>query len=163
MALVSSGFYLDVSLVDYGGNQTNKRYEMTAADYDTAVLDIAIIMPALINMTDAVITSYSIQQRYVENALALPTTVNPVSVKAVMTAYINDAGDKKASFDVPSPRIGIFQGTIGNAADLVDTSDAAVLAYKALFDDGEQLFISDGESLGGLIGGIRTSQTRRLA
>jgi len=80
-----------------------------------------------------------------------------------MTAYINDAGDKKASFDVPSPRIGIFQGTIGNAADLVDTSDAAVLAYKALFDDGEQLFISDGESLGGLIGGIRTSQTRRLA
>jgi len=163
MALVSSGFFLDVSLVDYGGNQTNKRYEMTAADYDTAILDIAIIMPALINMTDAVITSYSIQQRYVENALALPTTVNPVSVKAVMTAYINDAGDKKASFDVPSPRIGIFQGTIGNAADLVDTSDAAVLAYKALFDDGEQLFISDGESLGGLIGGIRTSQTRRLA
>jgi len=163
MALVSNGFQLSVSLVDYGGNQTSKLYEMTAADYATAITDLAIIMPALINMTDAVISAYSVSERYVENALSLPTTVNPVSVKAVMTAYINDAGDKKASFDVPSPRIGIFQAAVGAGADIVDTSDAAVLAYKALFDDGEQLFISDGESLGGLIGGIRTSQTRRLA
>ncbi len=163
MALVSNGFQLSVSLVDYGGNQTSKLYEMTAPDYDTAILDLAIIMPALINMTDAVISAYSVSQRYVENALSLPTVVNPVSVKAVLTAYINDAGDKKASFDVPSPKIGIFQTAVGAGADIVDTTDAAVLAYKALFDDGEQLFISDGESLGGLIGGIRTSQTRRLA
>lgn len=163
MALVSDGFWIDFELVDYAGNRTSKRYKMTAADYDTAVTDAAIVAPALINMTDAVIASYSIQERYVQDALSLPATVNPVSVRAVMTAFINDAGDKKASFDVPSPRIGIFQAALGAGADLVDTTDAAVLAYKALFDVGEQLYISDGESLGGLIGGVRTTTKRRLA
>lgn len=163
MALVSQGFWVDFELVDYAGNRTSKRYEMTAPDYATAVTDVAIVAPALINMTDAVIASYSIQERYVQDALSLPAAVNPVSVRAVMTAFINDAGDKKASFDVPSPKIGIFQAAIGSGADLVDTTDAAVLAYKALFDAGEQLFISDGESLGGLIGGVRTTVKRRLA
>lgn len=163
MALVSGGFFLEVGLVDYGGNQTSKRYEMTAADYDTAITDLPIVMPALINMTDAVIASYSVQERYVEDALSLPATVNPVSVKAVMTAYINDAGDKKASFDVPSPKIGIFQTAIGAGADIVDAADAAVIAYVSLFQTGGQLLISDGEVMGGFIGGIRTSQTRRLA
>lgn len=163
MALVSNGFWLDVELVDYAGNRTSKRYQMTAADYATAITDVAIVMPAIINMTDAVIASYSVQERYVENALSLPATVNPVSVRAVMTAFIDDAGDKKASFDVPSPKIGIFQAAIGAGADLVDTTDASVLAYKGLFDTGEQLFISDGETLGGLIGGVRTTVKRRLA
>lgn len=163
MALVSSGFWAEVTLVDYGGNETRKSYQMVAADYDTAIIDFAIVAPALINVTDAVISAYSIQERYVQDALSLPATVNPVSVKAVLTAYIDDAGNKKASFDIPAPKIGIFQNTIGAGADIVDTTDAAVLAYKGLFDTGEQLLISDGESLGGLIGGIRTTQARRLA
>lgn len=163
MALVSQGFWLDVSLIDYGNNVTSKRYQMIAADYDTAITDIAIVMPALINMTDAVISAYSLQERYVQDALSLPTTVNPVSVKAVMTSYINDAGDKKASYDVPAPKIGIFQSPVGNGADLVDTADAFVLAYHALFADGAQLYFSDGESAGGLIKGVRTTQTRNLA
>jgi len=163
MALVSNGFFLDVELVDYAGNKTSKRYQMTAADYDTAITDVAIVMPALINVTDAVIASYSVQERYVQDALSLPATVNPVSMKAVLTAFIDDLGDKKASFDIPSPKIGIFQAAIGAGADIVDTLDAAVLAYKALFDTGEQLLISDGETLGGLIGGVRTTVARRLA
>jgi len=163
MALVSNGFWLEVTLVDYGGNESRKSYQMTAADYDTAILDLAIVMPALINMTDAAISAYSVQQRYVQDALSLPTTVNPVSVRAVLTAFVNDAGNKKASYDVPSPRISIFQSAVGAGADIVDTTDAAVIAYHTLFQAGEQLYFSDGENAGGLIGGIRTSQSRRLA
>jgi len=163
MALVSNGFWLDVELVDYAGNQTSKRYKMTAADYDTAITDVAIVMPALINMTDAVISSYSVQERYLQDALSLPATVNPVSMKAVMTSFINDAGDKKVSYDVPSPRIGIFQAAIGSGADIVDSLDGAVIAYHELFEVGNQLYISDGESMGGFIGGIRSTVARRLA
>lgn len=163
MALVSTGFVLEVSLVDYGNNTTSKTYQMTAADYDTAITDVAIVMPALINMTDAVIASYSVKEVYQQDALALPSVVNPVSVKASMTAYINDAGSKKGDFDVPSPRIGIFQTAVGSGADIVDGSDAAVIAYYELFQTGGQLLFSDGEVMGGFIGGVRTSQTRRLA
>ena len=163
MALVSNGFWLDIELTDYGGNATSKRYKMTAADYDTAMTDVAAVAPALINMTDAVITSYSVQQRFVQDALSLPSVINPVSVKAMMTTYIADMGDKKASFDVPAPKIAIFQAAIGNGADIVDTTNATVLAYHDLFEPGGQLYISDGEEAGGLIGGIRTTQTRRLA
>jgi len=163
MALVSRGFQLEVSLVDYGNTPTTKTYQMTAADYDTAITDVAIIMPALINMTDAVISGYRVTEVYEQDALALPSTVNPVSVRATMTAYINDAGSKKGDFDVPSPRIGIFQAAVGNGADIVDPTDAAVQAYYALFQTGGQLLFSDGEVMGGFIGGIRTSKARRLA
>jgi len=163
MALVSDGFWLTVSLVDYGGNETSKRWKMTAADYATAITDVAIIMPALINVTDAVISGYGVAERYVENALSLPATVNPVSVVASCTAYIDDAGQKKANFQIPSPKIGIFTAAIGDGADIVDGTDSAFLAYKALFDTGEQLLISDGETLGGFLRGERVTLKRNLS
>lgn len=163
MALVSDGFHLSVSLVDYGGNQTNKRWKMTAATYAAAVTDAAIVLAALNAVTDAVISAYAIAEDFVEDALSLPATINPVSVVASNTAYIDDAGQKKANFQIPSPNIGIFVGAIGDGADIVDGTDVAFLAYKALFDTGAQLLISDGESLGGFLRGVRVTLKRNLS
>jgi len=163
MAVVSDGFWLSVSLVDYGGNQTNKRWKMTAATAAAAVTDAATVLTALEAVTDAVVSGYSIENRFVEDALSLPATVNPVSVVASCTAYIDDAGQKKANFQIPAPTIGIFQSPIGDGADIVDSTDTAFMAYKALFDTGEQLLISDGETLGGFLRGVRVSLKRNLA
>ena len=163
MALVSDGFWLSVSLVDYGGNQTNKRWKMTAATAAAAVTDAATVLAALDAVTDAVISGYSIDNKFVEDALALPATINPVSVVASNTAYIDDEGQKKANFQIPAPNIGIFVAAIGDGADIVDGTDVAFMAYKALFDTGEQLFISDEETLGGFLRGVRVTLKRNLA
>lgn len=164
MALVTDGFWLSVSLVDYGGNQTNKQWKMRAATAAAAATDAAAVLTALAAVTDAVVAAYSVQERFVEDALSLPATVNPVSVVASNTAYIDDAGQKKANFQIPSPKIGIFVGAIGDNADIVDGADAAFAAYKALFDTtGGKLYISDGETLGGFLRGVRVTLKRNLS
>lgn len=163
MALVSDGFWLSVGLVDYGGNTTTKQWKMVAVTAAGAATDAATVLTALAAVTDAVVSGYSIQERFVEDALSLPTVVNPVSVVASNTAYIADAGQKKFNFAIPSPKIGIFVAAIGDGADIVDGSDTAFAAYKALFDDGTgKLYVSDGERAGGFLRGVRVTHTRNL-
>ena len=161
MAFVTTGFFLDVTLVDYGANETHKSWEMTAANAAAAVTDAATVVAALEAVTDAEAISYSIRQNYIEDTFVAPTIVNPVSVVASITALIDGAGNKKANLSIPSPSITIFQDTTGDAADLVD--GAAVATYLALFQTGGELLISDGEVLGDFLRGIRVTQKRRLS
>lgn len=164
MAIVSDGFWLDVSLVDYGGNQTSKRWKMVAVSAAGAATDAGTVLAALAAVTDAVVAGYSIQERFVEDALSLPATVNPVSVLASNTAYIDNAGQKKFNFSIPSPKIGIFVSAIGDGADIVDGGDVAFAAYKALFDAGTgKLYVSDGERAGGFLRGKRVTHQRDLS
>jgi len=163
MAFVTSGFFLSVTLMDYGENETHKRWKMTAATAATAVTDAATVIAALEAVSDAEVTGYVIEQAYVEDAFALPSTVNPVSVVASITALIDGAGSKKANVSIPAPNIGIFQSATGDGADVVDGSDASLLAYLALFQDTGELLVSDGETLGDFLKGIRVTQKRRLS
>lgn len=163
MAFVTTGFFLSATLVDYGANETHKRWQMTAATAAAAVTDAAIVIAALEAVTDAEVISYEIQQGYIEDTFVAPTVVNPVSVVASITALIEDAGNKKANLSIPSPNIGIFVGATGDNADIVDGSDAALIAYLDLFQNAGQLLVSDGEVLGDFQKGIRVTQKRRLS
>jgi len=163
MAFVTSGFYLSVTLMDYGENETHKRWKMTATTAAGAVTDAATVITALEAVSDAEVTGYVIEQAYVEDAFALPSVVNPVSVIASITALIDGAGSKKANLSIPSPNIGIFQGATGDAADVVDGTDPAIEAYLALFQDAGELLVSDGETLGDFLKGIRVTTKRRLS
>lgn len=163
MAFVVQAFFLSVTLMDYGENETHKRWRMTAGTAAQAVTDAAAVVAALEAVSDAEVTGYVIEQAYVEDAFALPTVVNPVSVVASITSLIEGAGSKKANISIPSPNIGIFQGATGDAADLVDGTDTALQTYLALFQDTGELLISDGETMGDFLRGIRVTQKRRLS
>lgn len=163
MAFATSGFYLSVTMVDYGDNETNKRWKMTAATNANALTDAAAVMTALAAVTDAEVLSYSVEERFNEGTVVLPTVVNPVSVVASNTATVLGAGTKKVNFSIPAPQIAIFEDTTGDAADIVDTGNAAVEAYVALFQTGGKLFLSDGERIGTHLKGIRVTQKRRLS
>lgn len=163
MAFATAGFFLSVTMVDYGANETNKRWKMTAATMATAVTDAAAIMTALAAVTDAEVTSYAIEERYNEGTIVPPTVINPVSVVASNTASVLGAGNKKVNFSIPAPQIAIFEGPTGDAADIVDTDNAAVEAYVALFQTGGKLFLSDGERINAHLKGIRVTQKRRLS
>jgi len=141
MALVSDGFFYVVTLADNDGNETIKRYELTSADYATAVTDGAAIITALTNVSDGEVVGTEIVQKFVENAVSLPAVLTPASEIVSVTSLKAGAGSQKANYAIPMPKEAIMSGN-----SLIVTN-AAVQAYNALYAAGGEAFISDGESL----------------
>jgi hypothetical protein len=155
MALVSNGFWLVVTLRDNGGNETTKTYQMVAADADTAATDAATVITALNAVTDAVIVSYFTYERFIEDAFAYPGDGVQVENLALLDFDLVDHPEKTATVTIPAPNIGIFVASSGSGANVVDTSDAALIAFRDLFRTGGQLLISDGEVAESLVRGRR--------
>jgi hypothetical protein len=91
----------------------------------------------------------------------LPAVEFQAEVSASLTTFINDAGFKKANYRIPMPKASVFVSSIGSGAKTVNTANADVLAYHALFSVGGQATVSDGEVAGGLIGGVRVTRAKR--
>jgi len=163
MALVSDGFVLEVTLIDNGANTTTRSFELKATTAGTAASDSATILAGLADVSDGVVSSYSIRETFVNDALSLPTSqAVQAEVSASMTCFIADAGGKKANYRIPMPKTALFNGTIGKNANTVDTANTAVLAFHALYHPSTGVaYLSDGESAGGLIDGIRVSRKSR--
>lgn len=155
MALTGGNWYLSVQLTDSSGvNTFGKRYQLVATDATTAAASAAAVIAALNNMTDCPIVSYHYYQEFVEDALTLPSGVEGEN-KALLTFRIDGAPNKSASDTIPGASEGIFVAATGSGRNVVDTTDAAVTAYRDLFVSGGSAYISDGENVSELKGGKR--------
>jgi len=155
MALVSSGFWLSVTLRDNGGNDTTRRYQLTSADAAAAATDSATILAALNAVTDAVIVGWFNYEAFVEDAFAYPGSGVEIENLALLDFDIVDHPEKSATLTIPAPAPAIFVATSGAGANIVNTANAAVIAYAALFQTGGESFISDGETAQTLVSGKR--------
>lgn len=155
MALVSNGFWLSVTLRDNGGNETTRRYQLSSADATAAGTDSATILAALGAVTDAVIVSWFNYQMFVEDAFAYPGSGVEIENLALLAFDIVDHPEKTATLTIPAPAPAIFVATSGAGANIVNTSNAAVIAYGALFQTGGEALISDGEVAQTLVSGKR--------
>jgi hypothetical protein len=155
MALTSVGFFLSVQLVDGGDNTSVLRYEMTAADYTTAVTDTAVILAALQAITDAVVRKYSINHVFGEAAFSFPAATVQVENKASITVLLEGNDNKKANLKIPAPVIGIFTNPTGGGSNVVDLSDADLVTYFTMFQTGNECLISDGEVADSMVSGKR--------
>lgn len=155
MALVTNGWWLFVALKDNGGNETTRQYALTGADAAEAALDRTAILAALTNVTDAVIVSYYVYERFVNDAFAYPPSGVEIEDLALLDFDIVDHPEKSATLTIPAPKPAIFNATSGPGANIVNTGNAAVIAYAALFKTGGSATISDGETADTLIGGKR--------
>lgn len=145
MPLVTTGFKLSVILVDTGGNTSTKVFDLQAATYAAAVTDAATIIAALNPITTAAIRSYSIAEKFEEDAFTFPTAAeieNQAEI-VVRLATMN----KYATIYVPSPIASIFVSPNGDGYNIVDGTDALVAAYLALFNAGAEAYLSDGETI----------------
>jgi len=162
MALAEQGYELVVSLVDSAGDPTTRTYPLNAADATEAATATAAILAAIAGASDGVVAGYRLALVFYEDALSLPATGVEGAVEASLTAYIEDAGNKKGDYSIPMPKAGVFVGTIGKARNIVNTSAAIVLAYHALFSGATPpATFSDGEQAGGLIKGARVVGGKR--
>lgn len=146
MALVSDGFRLTVTLVDTGANTTSKTFDLTAADYATALADSAAIMASLNGVTDALVKGYSIAERYIENTPGLPLAAE-ISDRASVLVQLASNPFKKETIEIPAPIAGMFQGASGDAWNLVNVANAALGTFLAHFALGAEATISDGETI----------------
>jgi len=155
MALVSNGFWLSVTLRDNGGNDTTRTYQLTSEDAVAAGADTVIVLAALNAVTDAVIVSWFNYQRFVEDAFAFPPSGVEIENQALLDFDLVDHPEKSATLTIPAPAPAIFVALSGGGANIVNTANAAVVAYAALFQTGGQVFLSDGEVAQNLVSGRR--------
>lgn len=153
MALVARThpFELRVELVDNSGKSTTKTYELQSADAATAATDSAAIIAALNAVTEAVIKSYSIAHMFVENALVLPASGVENENQALLNIRLASDPTKYATHAIPAADPGIFVAASGAGANVVDTGDAALNTYVALFTSTNEAYISDGELADGAL------------
>lgn len=155
MAIVTGGFKAVIELVDNGGDVATKTYDLTSADAAAAATDLATISTALLGVTDMVLRKRYWYEVFVNDAFAYPASGVEKQNQALLDLSILDQPTKTATLTIPAPKPTIFNGSSGPAAEIVDGADAAVIAYVALFLNGAQATISDGETAEGFISGKR--------
>lgn len=145
MALVSVGFEMTVQLVDTSGSSSILTYNLTSADYATALTDGATLRNRLIAITKSQVAKYRIIEVFEEDAFALPADAENV-IKAEVSAYLDGFATKSASFRIPAPIDGLFVSGTGSGYNVVDLADTALIAYASSFEVGGIATISDGEA-----------------
>jgi len=145
MALVTAGWGLTVVLVDTGGNKSTLRYDLTAADYTTAAVDRGTILAALAAVTDAVIVQHSLSEIYRED-----TTLyggGEVENVALIDVTIDAAFLKTAQLRIPAPDASLWVDVSGPNWNVIDPTVAALQTYLNLWTTGNELYLSDGETI----------------
>jgi len=145
MAYNLDGYTGYVTLIDNGSNTTTKSFKLTSSTAADAATDIAAIVAAMVNVTDAVVVSYGSTAVYVNDSVALPASGIQIEDQALITVSIVDHPTKSGTITIPAPKPEIFVATSGENANVVDLEDAAVEAYIGLFQADGEAYISDGE------------------
>jgi len=155
MAFVSDGWKIVISLVDNGGDKTTKTYQTDAADAAEAATALTAVLAALGGVTDATVVSYYTAEVLANDSLVYPVSGVENQNQALLTFSIDGNPLKSATDAIPAAKPGIFQSVIGPQAKIVDVGDAAVIAYRSLFQAAGPLYISDGEKVDSLLYGKR--------
>lgn len=158
MALVSQGFKVRYNWIDNGAGITSRTYDFVATIADIAAAETAAAsaVGTLDAVTDAVLHSYQVSEVFIEDTLALPASGVENENQAYFVAKIDGSPNESANFSVPAADPDIFTALSGPGANTVDMSDAAVIAFVALFDTAGPFTLSDGESIN-----VATAQGKR--
>lgn len=148
MALASLGYFANITLVDSGGNKSTMRYDLSSVDLTTAAVDAATLASRLGAITDAVVLSYSVGEKFEEDTTFYAAAGVHVEDVALLSCKIDDPEIKYVSLRVPAPVVGIFQQATGPNSNLVDPTDADLQTYLGSFaTTGGIATVSDGETL----------------
>jgi len=158
MAFTASNFGATYSFVDNGGNQVTREYQMksevaTYADATTAATGMQPLVDAL---SGATMPKFRVYQEFVNNTFVLPGDAGvQVENQASLTYLLQALGSKKANLNIPAPIIGIFVGSSGPNANIIDVDDDAVIAFSDQFLAAGAFRLSDGEYIQRLLNGKR--------
>lgn len=155
MALAQDKVFINVKLVDAGGNPATIKYETSLADMaalntehttSDSILGVGGIVPDLEALTDATVLSVSMGVSYKEDTASYGAAGTEVERKAVISAK-KASSQEKATINIVAPIAALFLSTQGEDRNTVDNTNAALQAYLANFEATGFLRVSDGEAL----------------
>lgn len=153
--IVQDGFELVVSFADNGGKPYGQRtYDLVQTDPTLVGAVVTSMLAKITAATDSVIAAYSVNEKFINDDLALPAAgVQNENVLRFTAPIVGDPTDS-ATLTIPAPKISLFTNTSGKGANIADMGDAALLAYVGMFDPtvGNEAYISDGEQIVSLSG-----------
>jgi hypothetical protein len=155
MVLVSTGFELSVTLVDTGGHNSTKMYQLRALDFETATTDATIIIKALDVITRAVISGYRLSEVFGNDSFAYPKETRNTT-KASLTCLLKPSLVQKSNIQIPAPVWEIFVPH----SRIVRVNHPLVVAYTDLFKSTGQAFIGRGKDLGSVDSGKKIQRKR---
>jgi len=142
------GWVLTATVAGSAGKPVNVNYQMTAADYTTAATDRTAILAALNAVTAGTILKHRLSE-VTDVTSVLPEDVD-MAIKGTLSGKINGT-NKPVVVSFPAPEDTLRLETTGDGYNELDLSDAAILAYWALFNVASEATISDGENTGTLL------------
>jgi len=155
MTLVSDGYHASVSLIDQGGQVSTLSLEFNPVTVTT--LDLALTAQlsmniAIDNLSKSEIKTYSVAQRFSEDALNLPTEAQNENK---MSLSFTKSGFGTGNLKMPAIEDGAFVGPTGAPNNQILLTAGIVTAYSDKFLDGDDYVINDGEFLVELVKGKR--------
>lgn len=150
MALTSAGFVVTVVLVDSGENESKMRFYFRSTDFDTIrAFAVGTLATNLGAVTGSVIKSIHISESVDEDAFALPAGVENEN-RALIVGRLDDNGTK--NIFIPGAADGVFVAATGSDRNVVDSTDADLLAFLSMWQQvsapGDSvLTLSDGQEL----------------
>ncbi len=155
MTLDAGRWYTFFELVDTGGKKTTRRFEQSAPADDTAARAAALALATdLAAVTDCTISKYFSYQVFEETSFALPSGAE-LEMQAVVSMTIDSEPFKSGMVTIPAPKASIFVDTSGPNYDVVDTTDADLVAFMANWVTEDLYYVSDGEQADAVLGGFR--------
>lgn len=160
MAFVFSYFVVALTVVDREGDETTRRFRMidTITDPGDAADAADALIAAFANMSYGHIAKYSLESVYSEDAFSLPTDAAAQNFNQALLVYqLDGLPIHKGTQSIPQPQQGIFAAASGPNGKIVDLADAAVIAWRSLFQNDAGFTVSDGEQVDTLLSGHRRS------
>jgi len=155
MALVSDGYHSSVSLHDQGNNISTLSYEFNPATVTTLALALTAQLAmntVLLATTDSKIKSYSVSERYGEDAFTLPTAAQNENKASIS---FTKSGFGQGNLKIPAIKNALMVAATGAGNNQVDLADSAITDYTDKFKTGDDYVINDGEFLVELVAGKR--------
>lgn len=147
MALVSAGWQIEVALTDVGGNVSKLTFKTTAATAAEAETERAALATAINGVTQSLISSMRTSEVFNEDTAVVGAGQN--ENQALVVCNLEPlSGGKTVNVRIINPEETIFVAASGPNNNVVDGTDAALLAFLERFtvtDGGCTL--SDGEQL----------------
>lgn len=149
MAIVDLVWKYTVSIMDNSGIPVPRTYEAPIAnfaDFDAFQAGAIALDTLLLLLTDGVISKREYSLVTVEDAITLPASGVENENQMFFSGKVFGDPTDSATQSIPSADPDFFMALSGPGANVVNTTNATVISWLALFDSTGPWTISDGEA-----------------
>lgn len=150
MAFAFDRYVLTVTMSDEGYNSATKAFFLSSATVADSITEAADVLAELVPLTAAKVDHYTLGIHYADGAAAAAVAERHVEDRAsIILRLVTDANHKQEfqTIEIPAPAPELFMASTGPGKNIVDVTNADLLAFVALYQAAGPLTIGDGQKV----------------